>query len=258
MRARLFVLRGVDVQIGWHRQEDVQLKWRSAKWLCGSLFWGELVNKGFMWLHHTSLIARIVFFFYFHCGLCLSKSLCEEEMIISEWEKKTHLDSNLPIFCLLLIHHPLCKINHFNCTWNKKDVYQNQTINMSRTLCASCCSRASAEWVDKGLFFFFLQDGSLHLSELCKPAVLVLVGSALGSSVLGICLIHLSKSLRWISIRCQVPVIITTVEEREADETGFPLHHRIEKIFPLKCRSTILTKQQNKTKQNPASLSSIC
>lgn len=38
MRAGLFVLRGVDVQIRWHRQEDVQLKWRSAKWLCGSLF----------------------------------------------------------------------------------------------------------------------------------------------------------------------------------------------------------------------------
>lgn len=37
MRAGLFVLRGVDVQIRWHRQ-DVQLKWRSAKWLCGSLF----------------------------------------------------------------------------------------------------------------------------------------------------------------------------------------------------------------------------
>lgn len=92
--------------------------------------------------------------------------------------------------------------------------------------------------------FFFLQDGSLHLSELCKPAVLVLVGSALGSSVLGICLIHLSKSLRWISIRCQVPVIITTVEEREADKAGFPLHRRIETIFPLKCIRTILTKQK--------------
>lgn len=35
MRVRLFVLCGEDVQIRWGGQEDGELKWRSAKSLCG-------------------------------------------------------------------------------------------------------------------------------------------------------------------------------------------------------------------------------
>lgn len=82
------------------------------------------------------------------------------------------------------------------------------------------------------------------MSELCKPAVLFLAGAVLGSSVLGICLIHLSKSLRWISIRFQVPVITATFlkdEDKEGIGRTCILHHshRLETIFLFKSMGKI-------------------
>lgn len=76
----------------------------------------------------------------------------------------------------------------------------------------------------------------------------------LGSSVLGICLIHLSESLRWIYIGCQVPVIIERFlqeVENEIGKTEVPPQHRQEETFLFKCKE----KKRIKQKQIPTSMS---
>lgn len=111
----------------------------------------------------------------------------------------------------------VCKINHFN---SRAEVYVPAVIQ-----------EVQAEHSRS-----FLQDGNFNLSELCKPAVLVWMGSALESSVLGICLIHLSKSLGWIYIRCQVPVVIATFWEEEKKKTG--KFFKCKKKNPIKAKTT--------------------
>lgn len=158
MRAGLFVLRGVDVQIRWHRQEYVQLKWKSAKWLCDSLFWGELANNGgFIWLNHTSVIAIVVFgcFVFFAIYYVYLKLTCGKtavELIASKWEKSHFRHSQTCLYIFFVFYwYTVCETNHFSCKWNKHE----------QNCVPASYSRASGEWA---------LDGKLPLTALREPA----------------------------------------------------------------------------------------
>lgn len=112
-------------------------------------------------------------------------------------------DSNLLI---LLVYSPL----HVRYITANQTKLLLKTRQLTWPLLTSSAMRASR------IFFCRME---ICTCQSCTS--LQCAGSQLGSPVLGICLIHLSKSLRWISTGCQVPVVAAILwKEEEENESG--------------------------------------